>query len=108
MPFRYANPVVKDPQIITDIRKAAPKAIDKEGRELMQFSGIWVSSSFERFYELVYSMDPEDFIVALRVGDGVFVSRKSRMIRHAMRAWRRKIVTGYYCFIDPTTQVVYQ
>lgn len=105
--FKYQNPIVTDPQQVVDIRAKAPKAIDKEGRELLQFSGIWCSTSFSRFKELCEKMDKEDRIITLRVGDGAFYSKPVSTIRRALKTWKKKIETGYYCFIDPETQTVY-
>lgn len=106
--FKYANPIVKDPQQVIDARKAAPKAIDKDGRELLQFSGYWCSTSFARFKEIVENKDKDQFMVFLRVGDGAFHSRPVITCRRAMKTWKKKIETGYYCFIDPeATQQVY-
>ena len=97
---------VDDPEKREERLKNAPKARDRYGNTLKKIGCYWCSDNFDRFVQLVDGMNSEDFLIVCRVSDGRFFSKQKRDLSHK-KAWRQRLATKWYMFIDPEFQEVY-
>lgn len=100
---------VDDPEAREKIWKTAPRAVDQFGNKLIKIGHYWCAFDFNRFWQLaVDESEEEQYIIVVRVADGRFFSRTRSSIRRGKRYWRRRIESGWYIFVDPLIQQVYQ
>lgn len=100
---------IDDPEARERVWKTAPRAVDKYGNKLIKVGHYWCAYDFNRFWQLVMDeSEDKQFIIIVRVSDGRFYSKPRSAIKRGRKSWERRIKSGWYIFVEPLVQQVYQ
>lgn len=97
---------IDDPEKREERLRNAVKAKDRYGNTLYKIGRYWCSDNTDRFAQLADELKSDEFIIVCRVCDGRYFGRGKQSVK-MKAAWRRRLSTRWYLFVDPEIQEVY-
>lgn len=88
--------------------REAIRAHDIYGNQIYKLGSYWCSFNHNRLCQLVKDvMNPDDFLIVVRVSDGRYFSKPASNIRRSLLSWKQRLNTRWYAYVDPIFQQVY-
>lgn len=106
MAGRFPPKFEDDPEARELVWKTAPRAEDKYGNKLIKIGHYWCSYDFNRLMQIA-TESKEEFVIIVRVADGRYFGKQRQSFTRGRNDWRRRLSTGWYCYVDPEIQQVY-